>query len=129
MRLLGIDYGALRIGIAISDEEEVLAFPLVVYPNDKSVVGKLKKLKKEEKFGAVVVGESRNFQQKENPIMERVHRFSDVIKKELNVHVYLEPEFLTTVEAKYLGKPGMTDASAAAIILQSYLDKKKNKHD
>jgi len=127
MRLLGVDYGVVRVGLALSDERKKLAFPLIVYPNDKMLIGKLKEIKEKEDVGAVVVGESRNFQQEENPIMERIHVFSEKIKKELNVPVYSEPEFLTTIEAKHLGKPGMTDASAAAIILQSYLDKQGTK--
>lgn len=126
MRFLGVDYGASRIGLALSDDGGSLAFPYAVYLNDKEFIEKIKTIYEKEGFDAVVIGESKNFQQIENTIMKEIRLFSDTIfKKNFDVPVYFEPEFLTTAEAKHYEKPGMRDASAAAIILQSYLDKQK----
>ena len=123
MKLLGIDYGSKRIGIALSDGRGKLAFPHSVIPSDKEVVAKIGKIKDSEEVEGFVIGDSRNFQQEENSIMGKVHDFKKALEKEFNLPVHLEPEFLTTLEAKHYGKEGMMDASAAAIILQSFLDK------
>lgn len=123
MRLMGIDYGTKRIGIALSDEDQKLAFPYVVFPYDKKTVMKIQELAEKEGVEAIVIGESRNFQQEENPIMSKVRIFIDRFKEVSSLPIYFEPEYLTTAEAKRHGKPGMMDASAAAIILQSYIDR------
>lgn len=129
MRFLGIDYGTKRIGLALSDEEGGMAFPHSVIPNDDDFVKTLVGMIKKEQVGAIVLGESKDFEQKENPIMEEIHRLKDVLEKEKGLSVYLEPEFFTSAEARRLqGKHEKTDASAAAIILQSYLDRQGSRH-
>jgi putative Holliday junction resolvase len=125
-RLLGIDYGTARIGIALSDEGGTIAFPYAVYPNDSEVISLLKKLKDEEEVGGIVVGESKNFQGEDNAIMEKIRKFAKKLEAELSLPVYFEPEFLTTVQVKHNERADMRDAQAAAIILQSFLDKKNN---
>ena len=125
MRLLGIDYGTRRVGIAFSDTEQRLAFPYAVFFNDAELIEKIQKLVEEKEFEGIVIGESRNFQQQENKVMVKVREFLEQLKEKIPLSVYFEPEFLTTAEAEHFEKPGMRDASAAAIILQSYLDKNK----
>lgn len=125
MRFLGIDYGTVRIGTALSDEGGTIAFPHAVYPNDAQILKKLLEIKEREDVGAVIIGESRNFQGEENPVMEKVRTFSKKVEKKLGVPVSFEPEFLTTAQVKHNEREGMRDAQAAAIILQSYLDKQK----
>ena len=126
MRFLGIDYGTKRIGLALSDEEANFSFPHDVWANDKNFFQKITDFVKEKSVGAVVIGESLNFKQQNNPIMEDISALKERIEKEMKLPVHLEPEFFTSAEARRLqGKHEKTDASAAAIILQSYLDKKK----
>ena len=127
MRFLGIDYGTKRIGLALSDEEANFSFPHDVWANDKSFFQKITDFIKEKSVGAIVIGESLDFKQQNNPIMEDISALKERIEKEMKLPVYLEPEFFTSAEARRLqGKHEKTDASAAAIILQSYLDKKKS---
>jgi putative Holliday junction resolvase len=60
MRPLGIDFGATRIGVAISDELGMLAHPLETIPNDDAFLRKLQKIVLEKRISAIVVGIPRN---------------------------------------------------------------------
>jgi putative Holliday junction resolvase len=124
-RILGIDYGSKRVGIAISDENQQFALPVLVIKSSKNLLKDIIKIAKENTTSEIVMGESRNYKGQPNEI------FSDanILKKELEdsgFKVYFELEFMTSVQAeRFQGKSDMTDASAAALILQSYLDKNK----
>lgn len=124
MRFLGIDYGSKRVGTALSDETGVLAFPHSVIPNDERLIPALKKIVTEEGVTEIVMGESRDYKGKENPIMESILVCKEALERTTNLPVHLEPEFLTSAQAAYFqGKHDKLDASAAAIILQAYLDR------
>ena len=126
-RLLGIDYGAKRIGIAVSDESRTIAVPHSVVANTKSAVEDIAAICKKEDIAAVVVGESKDFKGNDNEIMEAINAFTEELKGAASLDIELEPEFLTSVEAaKMQGHNEMHDASAAALILQRHLDKKKH---
>ncbi len=127
MRYLGVDYGAKRVGIAVSDESHIFAFPLIVLENTSDIISKLKQICLEHEIGEVIVGESKDFSQKENEIMEEVLPFVQKLGEELGIPVHMHPEFMTSIEAERLqGKNEMHDASAAALILKSYLDTEYN---
>ncbi|KKR18573.1 hypothetical protein A2121_02715 [Candidatus Nomurabacteria bacterium GWB1_40_6] len=127
MKHLGIDFGSKRIGIAISDEANGFAFPLLVLDNSGDFVGEIIKICEENKVAELVVGKSLDFAQKDNEIMKEIIPFVEILKSRLNLPVHMHPEFLTSQEAERLqGKNDMHDASAAAIILKSYLDLKNN---
>lgn len=122
MRYLGIDFGSKRVGVAVSDESNSFAFPVTVLANSERLVEEIQKLCVEHRAAEIVVGESRDFSQVDNDIMKEIRPF---VKKmeELGFVVHMHPEFMSSLEAKQLqGKNTMTDASAAAIILKSYLD-------
>ena len=124
MRYLGIDFGKKRVGVAISDESNRLAFPLSVLPNDKTLLGAIQEIIKIEKIEQIVIGESKDFQGKPNKIMGEIEKFAKILKEKTQLVIVFEPEFMTSVQAEQLqGKNEMHDASAAAIILQSYLDR------
>lgn len=125
MRYLGIDFGGKRIGIAVSDDNGGIAFPLSVIQNDKNLLENISKIIKKEKIEAIILGESKNFQNESNPIMVEIEEFKKNLEEKLKIKVFYEPEFLTSQQAKKIqGENQMHDASAAAIILQSYLDRK-----
>ncbi len=131
MRYLGIDFGSKRVGVAVSDESNAFAFPLVVLQNSGNgvdeLVAEIKKICAENSVGEIVVGESRDFSQAENDIMKQVTPFVVRLQSELGLSVHLHPEFLTSAEAEQVqGKNDMLDASAAAIILKSFLDLRHN---
>ncbi|KND46709.1 MAG: putative Holliday junction resolvase YggF [Parcubacteria bacterium C7867-006] len=123
MKYLGIDYGLKNVGIAISDESLKFAFPLVVLQNSEILIYDIARICKENNVVGVVVGESKDFGQRDNEIMKEIKPFVERLKTELKVPIIFHPEFMTSVEAERLqGKNNMHDASAAALILKSYLD-------
>ena len=131
MRYLGIDYGSKRVGIAISDEEGKFAMPMIVLKNSKNtdasenLIKEIIELAKKNEVTTIVIGESKDYKGKANAILSESLNFKkDLEKKGFTVH--LEPEFMTSVNAeRFQGKNEMLDASAAALILQSFLDRKK----
>jgi putative Holliday junction resolvase len=142
MKFLGIDYGTKRIGVAISDENNTLAFPKEIVPNDSNTLDRLGEILKEENVGEIVIGESVDFSGKLNALSARIEVFILELKEKFNLPIHKQKEFLTSVEARRGkdGKAGLSpsqahskvkqiksgriDASAAALILQRYLDKK-----
>ncbi len=124
MRLIGIDYGKKRVGIALSDEEGKFALPYGVWVNNQDLVSNIKRLCLEKHADVVIIGESRNLDGSENEILKDITFLKSVLEAELEIPVYLEPEFYTSAEAERIqGKSAFTDASAAALILKSYLDR------
>lgn len=129
MRLLGIDYGTKWIGVAISDESKRIALPYKVLENKKGVVNELQFICEKELADGIVVGESKNYAQEENPIMKDIREFGEELEHATRLPIYFEPEFLTSREARHIEKnKGKVNASAAALILQSYIDKKNYSH-
>lgn len=122
MRYLGIDYGARRIGLAISDESGKIAFPDLVLSNDKYTLEKLKKLCAEKKVGKIILGESLNYKREANLIMREITEFKTRLNQETGLEITLEPEWLTSALATRSGSNNL-DSAAAALILQTYLDR------
>lgn len=140
-RFMGIDYGTKRIGVAISDENRALAFPKEIILNDSDTFKKIGEIIKKEQVGEIVVGESVDFSGKLNVLSGRIEIFILELKERFRLPVRKQKEFLTSVEARRSGnnkkslspsqarskikqiKSGRVDASAAALILQRYLDK------
>ena len=141
-RILGIDYGTKRIGIAVSDENGKLAFPKAILPNDKKVFEKLDEVLKKENIIEIVVGKSLDLAGKENKVEKEINSFILKLADIYKFPIHRENEFLTSLEARKSkhtkasaqksqsharakkAKLGFVDASAAALILQRYLDRK-----
>jgi len=122
MKLMAVDYGSKRVGIASTDESGEFAIPRMVLENTDDLVSEVIKFVKENKIEKVVVGESRNLDGSPNPILEEVDIFVDNLRA-AGLDVMLHTEVYTSLEAERLqGKNAMLDASAAAIILKSYID-------
>lgn len=128
MKYIGIDYGSKRIGVAISDAEGRVAFPEAVIPNDQNTIETISNLITSAGVKGVIIGESNDFSGQPNKIQEEIDQFAKKLEsKEMEFDIIFEPEFLTSKQAAQItGKNEKNDASAAAIILQSYLDKTKN---
>ena len=122
MKYLGIDYGTKKVGLALSDDGGSLAFPHSVIPNDGDLYKRVEEIPKTNDVIEIVIGHSIANDGTENPVMEDAHKFIELLGQE-NYTVHLEPEFLTTFQAKRNTEDAMADASAAALILQSFLDK------
>jgi len=128
MRYLGIDYGTKRIGVAISDEGGTLAFPYVILENSKGSIGEIKTICAHESVEKIVIGESVDYKGQPNIVKKEIDKFILDLKKIIGVPIVEEREFMSTQQARYYQmKRKHVDDSAAAIILQSYLDRKNNK--
>ena len=126
MRYIGIDYGEKRVGIAVSDPEGRIAFPREILENkgDAAIVRKIGKFAKQEQAGHIIIGLPVDLQGKETVTTKRVRAFVQRLKDTIVVPVEFENEMLTTRMAHRIGvKKKHVDASSAALILQSYLDK------
>lgn len=140
MRYLGIDYGSKRVGLATSDEDGVFAFPYRVVKNDMALVDTVHNICGEENISAIVIGESTDSSGEPNKIMGSIEEFKKNLEVELDMPVYFQKEFMTSLHA---GNPKTKDifsdrqtkkerevkddSKSAALILQRYLDKNNQK--
>ena len=126
MRIMGIDYGSKRVGVALTDESATMAFPHDTLPNDERLLAKLEALIKQQSVTEVVIGHSLNQQGEPNAIHAGVESLMLDLTLATGLPVHLEPEQYSTQAALRLqGRNEKTDASAAALILDSYLTSKK----
>lgn len=133
MRILGIDYGKKRVGLALSDERQKIAMPLAILENGKALLPAIVRIAGERGVGKIVVGESKDFAGTPNPLMKAIGEFKKNLEEVTALPVMYEPEFMTSSEAarrpgkfpksRALQRRVALDAKAATIILQSYLDK------
>lgn len=124
MTIIGIDYGTKRVGVAISDTSETLAFPKEVIQNtsNKNVAEILRSLYEKEKARMIVLGHSKNSQGEDNAVMGVVRELKTLLE-EFSIPVVFQEESWSSAEAsRFQGNVPELDASAAAIILQRFLD-------
>ena len=119
MRYLGVDYGERRIGLALSDPEGRLAFPHSSVPDLEGVRSVITR----QGVGAVVIGVPVPLGGGESAQGRAVRAFADRLRRAVQLPVALENEVFTTKIAEARSAPERADAAAAALILQSYLDR------
>lgn len=125
MRILGIDYGKKRVGIALSDESAKFALPKAVMPASPDLANEIEKIANASKVRTIIIGESLDYGGRPNPLIQDVVVLVRILRDK-GFEIILEPEYGSTEEAKrFQGNGESNDASAAAIILQRYLDKLK----
>lgn len=125
-KVMGIDYGTKRVGIALSDEEKSVAFPKEVLVNSENLLAQIDEIIIEEGIDLIVLGESKNSQGEDNIVMKEIRNFKDKLEKECRLSIVFEPEFMTSMHIRQTGGKGEVDAQAAALILQRYLDRRGN---
>ena len=134
IRILGIDYGTVRIGLALSDPTGTLASPLPHLENKSlaQIQTSLVDLIRTHEISRIVVGLPRNMDGTYGPATVKVRSFISQIQGGLGVPIETEDERLTTMQAsKQLSSIGLShkdlrdkvDSSSAALILQQYLDR------
>lgn len=122
MRLMSIDFGEKRVGVASTDEGGEFALPRVVITESPSIVDEIERLANDWHTERIVIGESRDFKGNPNAIHAEAEKLADELKKRGHDIVF-HTEVLTSMEAERLqGHNDMHDASAAALILKSYID-------
>jgi putative holliday junction resolvase len=126
MRLLGIDYGTKKVGLALTDDKGMMAFPYAVIPNDGKVALAIEAVVKKNGVDEIVIGHSLDREGNPNVVHTAVETLMLDLTLSLGIPVHLEPEQYTTQEAiRIQGKHALTDASAAAIILNSHITRVK----
>jgi putative Holliday junction resolvase len=130
MRVLGIDYGHVRVGLALGDTDSRIATPWSVIPNEGSlaVLAKIHEIIERDRVDEIVVGIPRSLATKstENAQAKEIHSFVDAVRG-LNLPVHEEDESMSSKlaarQVQGAGEKGKRDDLAAAAILQSWLDR------
>jgi putative Holliday junction resolvase len=135
-RILAIDYGRKRIGLALSDELGLTAQPLatLVRANRRDDLRRLGEICREYRVARILVGHPLHMTGAEGEMADEAARFAARLEKELGVVTELVDERLTTWEAQQLmaemksssrRKRTHTDDVAAAVLLREYLDRQR----
>lgn len=133
MRILALDHGTVRIGVAISDELKMIAQPLEFIPAEPfdRFVDRLKQIMAEKPVELIILGMPRNMDGSYGPAAQKVQEFLARLKEQVTVPIRTLDERLTSVQANRLliqadvrrdKRKQTVDKMAAAILLQSYLD-------
>ncbi len=132
---MAIDFGERRIGIAISDSDQLFAFPLLTIDVKKSpaFLDKIVKIVNEQEVGKIIVGIPLTVDGKETNKSKQIKKFADKLSKYINIPIEFQDESLTTLHASevlHLQKKSLKknksklDKIAAALILRNYLESK-----
>ena len=133
MRVLAIDHGSVRMGIAMSDELKMIAQPLEFIPAEpySGFLDRLRELLREYEVELILLGMPRNMDGSYGEASAKVRDFEAVLKNSITVPIKTWDERLTSVQAnrallqggaRKKKKRQNVDAMSAAILLQSYLD-------
>jgi putative Holliday junction resolvase len=137
MRILALDHGTRRIGVAVSDELETIAQPLEFIPAKPfaDVLVRLKEIILEKEVHLILVGMPRNMDGSYGPAALSVQEFVAALRDSIAVPIQTWDERLTSAQAqRFLIQGGVrredrkqkVDKTAAAILLQSFLDSREN---
>lgn len=137
-RLLGIDFGNKRIGLALSDPSGTIATGYMTIQNDETTYSRISEIVNEKEVGSIVIGLPITLKGGESQKTKEVRNFSSDLQKKVDVPVLFQDERFTTKNAmatmismnttqKQRRQKGKIDEIAAAIILQAYLDGEKNR--
>jgi putative Holliday junction resolvase len=133
MRILALDHGTRRIGVAVSDETKTIAQPLEFIPAEPfaDFLRRLKEILLAKQVDCILLGLPRNMDGSYGPAAQKVEVFASALKSALAVPIKLWDERLTSTMANRILIQGnvrrekrkeKVDKMAAAILLQSYLD-------
>ena len=133
MRILALDHGTKRIGVAVSDELKTIAQPLefILAEPFAGFLTRLKDIIREKEVESILVGLPRNMDGSYGPAALKVREFIAALRDAVTVPIQTWDERLTSAQAqRFLIQGGVrrdkrkqkVDKTAAAILLQSYLD-------
>jgi putative holliday junction resolvase len=133
MRVLALDHGSKRIGVAISDPTGVIAQPVESMAPEPfaNFLERLKQILREKEVELILIGMPRNMDGSYGPAALKVQEFVNVLKQAVTVPITTWDERLTSVQAnrfliqadvRRADRKQRVDKTAAAILLQSYLD-------
>lgn len=137
MRILAIDHGEKRIGLAISDLTGTIANPLSVIKHVSRIIdaAQIAEIANQNEVELIIIGQSYDEEGKPNMAGRRAGRFADELRNQTNIPIEMVDESFSTQIARKarieLGvsrkkRAGHQDEYAAVVILQSYLESKRN---
>ncbi len=138
-RILAIDYGSVRIGLALSDPMRIIASALETLPNTPDLRSRIADLIAQYNVGMIVVGMPVNLKGKQERKAQEVQAFIETLRARIAVPVKTWDERFTSVMAmqsmidmglrkKQRQEKGRVDRIAAALVLQNFLDAKAYEH-
>ncbi len=136
MRILAVDHGEKRIGLALSDPTATIASPFKVIEHVSRLMdtAQVANLAEENEVGLIVIGQSFDEEGMPNLAGRRAAKFAEALKEQTQIPIVLWDESFSTQDARAsrieLGvsrkkRAGHHDSLAAVVILQSYLESKK----
>ncbi len=134
MRILGIDYGQKRIGLAMSDPLKITSQPMPFLANDKNMWANLKKFIQDNEISEIVIGLPITMKGTNSEMTVEVEKFSKELESIVSIPIILQDERLSTMESeKFLISANVSrekrklvrDSMAACIILQDFLERRQ----
>ena len=133
MRILALDPGTKRIGVAVSDETKTIAQPLEWIPAEPfaGFIERFRQILAEKEVDLVLIGLPRNMNGTYGPAAQKAEAFAAALKGAITIPIKMRDERLTTLQANKMMIQGKVrrdkrkdkvDQMAAALLLQSYLD-------
>lgn len=140
MRIIGLDYGTKTVGVALSDESQIIASPHITierkHPTKlRQTYAAIEEIIREYEVGLIVLGLPKNMNNTEGERVEDTKAFGENLERRSGIEVVYVDERLTTAQADRIldatgvplsGRKEHIDKMAAAIILQTYLDMNSN---
>jgi len=126
-KILGIDYGSVRVGTALSNDDQTIAFPRVTIESKEEVYEPhIEELIETENVSEIVIGLPLGFDGGDTTMTGKARVFAKNIEQKFGIPVVLQNEVLSSKMAgQHISDKKLLDARAAALILQSYLDRRK----
>jgi len=132
-RIMAVDFGIKRIGIALSDSLKLFAYPHVTLTNDSSLFDELKKIIEAKQVEKIILGIPSESKESKTSVVKSIEKFKEELTSKTKVKVILWDESFTSsiaqqkimesvTKKKKRQDKGMLDMYAAAVILQEYLD-------
>jgi len=132
-RVLGVDYGDVRVGLALSDSNKIIARPFktLINKNSKDLLINLEEIINQNEIDEIVIGVPYNMSGQDTKQTEKVREFIAILKQKFELSINLIDERLTSIEAEGImhkmniktgSNKGKIDKIAASIILQEHLD-------
>ena len=134
MRIMAIDYGLKRVGVAITDPQGTIAQPLLTIEpkSDFDLIKRLKCIAQENEVGVIVLGNPISLRGEPTKMSKRIERFSRKLRKSVEIEVVMWDErYISKYAANRMRNLGISskkediDRIAAAIILDEYLESKR----
>jgi putative Holliday junction resolvase len=136
-RIMAVDFGLKRIGIALSDSLKLFAYPHITLENDSKLFNELKKIVEEKQVEEIVLGIPAENKPSKTSVVKSIEKFKEELESKIKLKIILWDESYTSAIAQQKilesvtkknkrQNKGLLDMYSAAVILQEYLDSIKS---